>query len=641
MLKPSATRFDGRSSEALLNCAGALVLVGAIIYFYLPSLRLIGFTDQIEYLIDTIDRTGFWSAAFHSFSFTRVRIIAPGDTGIFRPLYHVFLAFENWLFGAHFSLWQAFGIGIHCITSVQIFLFIGRFFKTAARSTGAMSPWQALQALLAAFALSSFFAFNIKSASMVTWVNVNGVIVAFSLMLGAFNLLFDPAAREPFQVPSRPFRAAAAWVLLCCSIFFNEMGNYVLLILACATAVMKIRQRDRKAAAASFIYFGSIFFIYQAMNIASAWMLGNRFTPDMSFGMIASHLFSAATLINSGRFIAFTLVQPFFPTASEAFFNLRLCVKEPSLEAIHFSFGLIVSAIAIAGICCVAARAVPRLLKQGPAPYISYILLWLTILAVYSGLNVICRLNLRYSPGFLEYNAYYGYLPLALLVLCLGMLWPVSAEQSAGTKSRPWLSAVLSCALLGLAVMSGTIVRTTCAAGAQQLQGLNALVDGINDFISLHKNEKDFSIAFDEQHLKGPIIDGVPLTTVFFKRFENNDNPRYVLTVENGSQRWVDGGAYAASQSLLVKPILPDLAAIGNYFHVYAFQGKYQIKRYRFGYNGSNLPTTAEAPTLDSARAIARSLRAAMGVPASWMPDRVLEPYCSGPAGRRALPEAP
>src|SRR3990167_5720492 len=98
-----------------------LSIVLLIAIFYYPSLSHLPRSDHWAYLVDTLEQDGVWDTLKHTYTYNRTRLMAPGDTALFRPVLFFVLALEKGLFGNHFQYIQATGILLHILV---IFLLI-------------------------------------------------------------------------------------------------------------------------------------------------------------------------------------------------------------------------------------------------------------------------------------------------------------------------------------------------------------------------------------------------------------------------------------------------------------------------------------------------------------------------------------
>lgn len=104
----------------------AALLFAVVGLTYQPSLEHVARADQIPFLVATIDCDGFLDTFAHCYSYNRTRVISPGDTQLFRPVFFALLSAEKALFGHHFELWQAAAVMLHWTACVLLLLVLLR-----------------------------------------------------------------------------------------------------------------------------------------------------------------------------------------------------------------------------------------------------------------------------------------------------------------------------------------------------------------------------------------------------------------------------------------------------------------------------------------------------------------------------------
>src|SRR3990167_3823096 len=116
--------MNGVKSIKGIQIVGFLLITILIAIFYYQSLSHQPRSDQWSYLVDTFENHSVWDTFKNSYSYNRTRIMAPGDTGLFRPLLFMVLSLEKGLFGNHFWAIQLVGIFLHLIVILLFFALL-------------------------------------------------------------------------------------------------------------------------------------------------------------------------------------------------------------------------------------------------------------------------------------------------------------------------------------------------------------------------------------------------------------------------------------------------------------------------------------------------------------------------------------
>ena len=116
---------------------------------------------------------------------------------------------------------------------------------------------------------------------------------------------------------------------------------------------------------------------------------------------------------------------------------------------------------------------------------------------------------------------------------------PAMQEAPASPIGAP--ATLLLCAALlgflalraGLEVASGPLEQANEMI-AEYYRPVRVAADEVSGFGAKKKDEKDFSLAFDLAASDSlSTWHGIPMTTVLFRQYENNFNPKYVVQISN------------------------------------------------------------------------------------------------------------
>src|SRR5579859_4098950 len=173
-------RVDTPARQPLwwLTPAAAVALAAIIAFVYWPALRHFPHSDQCNFFLDTIEYDGFRDLAANSYSFTRTRVHAGGDTQLFRPVLFIGLAALQAFCGLHWEWCQAITIALHIAACLLLLLLLRHLFRRAQPSDAApfWSPFTYLP-----YALVFFFALNYAIVEQVIWYHIQGYLLALVL----------------------------------------------------------------------------------------------------------------------------------------------------------------------------------------------------------------------------------------------------------------------------------------------------------------------------------------------------------------------------------------------------------------------------------------------------------------------------
>src|SRR5262249_44378566 len=144
------------------------------------------------FLVDTIGRDNFVDLFAHTYSYSRTRLVAPGDTQLFRPALFALLSAEKAFFGTNFVLWQATGLLMHFLACCLMLKVMLRLQSLAAPATQPSAPfdWHRFSPLTCLpYVFTVFFALNYAVVEQVIWHHLNGYILFVICLLGSLLLL--------------------------------------------------------------------------------------------------------------------------------------------------------------------------------------------------------------------------------------------------------------------------------------------------------------------------------------------------------------------------------------------------------------------------------------------------------------------
>jgi hypothetical protein len=505
--------------------AGLFVLIAAA---YAPARHHAPRADQWSYLADTAECRTFADLLGESYSYNRTRRIGPGDTDLFRPILFVLLAVEKQLFGpGDFRSPQAVGVGLHYAVCLLLLALL-RTIATAARPA---DPARGIDPL--PYAVTAFFALNPCVQELVIWAHLQGYVLFLAQLLASLTLLIRHAT-GPASGSWRSPALLGAWSVALLSAFTYELGQVYAVLAGLFLAAAVAPRVGAGRAVGLFAAFAGIALAYQTTNAIDRRVHEGRYGPDVNRHLMWERALTPATVEHTGRFVAYTTGQPFFPSLVHSDFGPgadRLHIPESlwagyglrvftpvlvcSLAVVGLGLGL-----GMAGLCRLARTGgrVPRLL----------FLLVAGLYGAYAAATVLGRLNVRPGPFALASNCYYAYPGLLLALVTLAAAW-----EAAGRRATQ-LRVALALGLVILTAAGAEHVRAVNEKMARELKEYTQPIRAVQMFVLEHRDEPGFRFAIDYA-ASDPIPKAfeVPIPDVIFARWIGPD-PGYRLVVREG-----------------------------------------------------------------------------------------------------------
>jgi len=565
------------------------VLVGAIWAAYWPSLGVTTGSDQFDYLINTFGHYTTWDIFAHTYSYNRTRIVGPGDTMCFRPLFFAWLAWQQAWYEANLTAWQATGVWLHCAVCYLLF----RLLNLAARSAGGNRAWS----LAAAVVVTLFFALNPNVMVMVVWTHVNGYLVFLLFTLGALELLLRQALDFGSPRHRSILRLSSAWVLICAAAFTYELGQFLALLAGLFLLGLAIRQGRPRLGVVLLLAFALIDRIYHAANLLDQELHAGQYVADLNVSTIISKACSWSSLEHLRRLVLYSLVQPFFPDSLAGYASGRLQIEELAWSELSLRLWPVVGLCAITAWLALSLRAVRWHSSQIKRSLLAGVALAGGLLLLYLGIIVAGRMNIRPSAEILSGNSYYAYTPLLLASLLSAWLWIADSRRpaSAAWRATRW---TLLASLAVLALVGGNQVNYVSQVVADYDAG-RKVIDQVQEFVQAHRHEPGFGLAFDANQTR---FKGVPVLTGLFRRYENNVSPSHVLVVQQGKIDLQPFEEYLRQHTKTADPVFRDVVKVGGKYHVFHHAGKYQAVLY----DEDRWEVASDASTLFEAEALAQ-----------------------------------
>ncbi len=580
----------GKFSKKIL---APFLLIAAIWAVYYPSLQHMPRSDEWCCLLDIVDCKRFSEVAANLYSEMRTTtMFLHTDMLLFRPINNISVGVKRILFEGNLACYQATSILLHCLIVCLMFYLMHRILNFFVKERSCFLSLRHLKIDLLGllpFLLSLFFALNFAVMEMVIWANIAGYLLFILFFLSAITLLFMAMAGEKLSMRKQFILFLGAWFFALLLAFTYEMGQFVALLLGIAAGIWSYRKNNgvKKSLFYFFVFF-LIAIIYQSANILdlhSHPVLKGGAAP---FNAIVSGIFSVKTIHNFSRLIKFTIFQPFFPWYAIIYYNnaVRLNIFEYFSTNYRvfgglsiYSFSIFAAWLAFAGL---GLRKL--LLKRDKIPLL--LLFVLTgALILYWLLIILGRMNIRIDdPYILSAQSYYSYFSLAVFILISFILWIALVFYSSPrfNTAIKYLILFLCVGLGPISIYSGIrIYKLNKYVADNYYIDTRLCVNKINDFIAKHKREKGFSIAIDLNSTKGMIYPyGVPITTLYFRKYEDNLNPKYVLGFGDGDLICQTIEEYRALNPHAVRQISPTYirsALLGpdSYCGIFYYDGYY------------------------------------------------------------------
>ncbi len=598
------------------HLAATAVLFGLIGWAYHPSAGHGPRGDQWCFLLDTIDQEGFLETLARTYSYNRTRVVAPGDYQLFRPVLFALLSLEKALFGTNFAAWQWVGVGLHCLAVYLLLRILLLVHDMLVPAGGPFTEGGLLRAL--AYGLALFFGLNCAVVEMVIWSHINGyllfVVFALGALLLALKLLAEPDA-SPLR---RRLLLSGAFLLVLAGAFTYEIGQFYGVAVGAVLGAAAWRGGRPGRACLLFALFAAVLPLYQGINYLDR--LAHPGAWDESMSAIAEKAVSAQSLEHARRYVLYTVTQPFFPSLMGWEFRARVVIPEPALtwENLRGGGWPVFSSLAVLAIGAVlAVRGLYHLTRErGKAGRLLVVLLPLSLFVLHATVTVLGRMNLRPSPVTLSSNSYYAYLPLLAVLASLYVVWTWAAS---GTARRALVVAAYLPLLAGLAVLSvfgGLKTRAVNVQVKNALRPLRIMTKTLDELVRRHGAEPGFSFALDGPACAAQeLFYGVPLPVILFKRYLNNHDPRYLVTLKGG--KLVAAPADGLHRKGASGQIVADLVRVDTFFNFFFFDGWYYgvpIEQGYFRPERAGDPSVIKDRTLEGVRRQVPGKLAALGL---------------------------
>lgn len=559
------------NSPTSLQIISILLIIAFISILYFPSLTHPPRSDQWSFLVDTIDNHTAFDTFKNSYSYNRTRVIAIGDTALFRPLLFLLLSLEKGIFGNNFRFIQAIGIMLHILVVLLLFIIMNQI-----RGILKINENKKMDMIFATLGILfiSFFALNFSFTEIVIWTHLHAYMVFHVLTLLSFILLLKYIYIPDGESPYKWIIPLSVWFFTLLGSFMYEFGQICALLIGIFFFVL-LRKRTLKHALLIALAFLMIPVIYQTANLIDLHIHRDLFEPDLTASMIAKEVFSLNTVTHGVRLLRYFVILPFFPSLTQVSSPSRTIISELSLEEIGpLALPSLLAFISWWLFVCLGIIAIR---KSNSRKFNLFFMLILFFYLGYCTLIVLGRLNLRpYFDQVVMSGTYYLYLPLCYATIITLILTGVVVSRDYFINNKYlWCAKYALLFSMPIVIFSSALNIQTIVRGHSYESGnTTQIVDSIEDFLDHHPDSKiSFSINHSERI---SAIFGIPFTTILFKKFEDNINPDYVITFKSGRAVFTPTSEYRSIYGLKAEEdIAPTLVRIGTTQQIYIYNGKY------------------------------------------------------------------
>jgi glycosyltransferase involved in cell wall biosynthesis len=439
---------------------------------------------------------------------------------------------EKAVFGPRYRYWQLAGILIHCAivgVLLRLLLRLGRSYPAA--SVGESRLHEVL-----AYVMALFFAVNFANTEMVIWCHIQGYMIYVLCVLGGLRLLVD----ELCGFSEGTFwRRAAAFVLLVIAAFAYEVGSVFAVSVGFVLGLSAARRGHVRRGSLRFVLFASILPLFMVTERLDR-LVHPEARQDITENSVLKHAEWKPTLEHAGRYLLFTLGQPFFPAGAAWGFEDRIVLPEPGQNpqafwrndsSLFVSYGVIIAGIAL---------SLPppwRVLRHSHARQSSvFLLIPVSLILLHTAIIVLGRMNMRPVAGILAFNSYYAYTPLLAFLVGLYFLW-VTPKSYFGFRISDFGFRIFFIA--GLAVLS--------LVGAGKIREMNQHIRAyyrplrtemaaMQSLIDEDGYEPGFAISFDpDTYYTLRDYHGLPRVHILYARYIDHETPSHIICREGTS----------------------------------------------------------------------------------------------------------
>lgn len=554
-----------------LQALGLLSIIILIAIFYYPSLSHLPRSDHWAFLVDTYDTDTVLGTFKKTYSYNRQRLMAPGDTGLFRPLLFLVLSIEKGVFGNNFQWIQAMGILFHIIVIFLLFIILNQIrslFKIK------NDPQKDILFNIIGILFIAYYALNFTFTESIIWTHLHGYLVFHIFILLSFILTLKYISLPDDKRVQPGFILFSIWVLTFLSTFIYELGQISSVLFGILFFALS-KDKNLTKRSLTTLSFVAIPIIYQYTNYIDLKNHQMLFKTDITAKMILNQALDFATIEHSLRLFGYFVLHPFLPSLAIIRFTSRVAIGE--LRGNRFGPLVIPSIFVIFAWLSIVFFGTKELLKS-KFKQINHFLCFLLFLYLgYFALIVLGRLNMRPGFGVITTSTYYVYYPLCYMTIII-LFFAGYLIQSDFFKRFRLAKLVKGSIYIGIPILLSINLKNIYAINSTFKKadaGFKSEISKIEQFVKERPNTK---LAFDLQHGDSTMQGhGVATTTALFRKYEDNITPQFVVQLkENFDVHFIPIGFYRKFYNIADnEQIMPTLVKIGTLYHIYFYKGLY------------------------------------------------------------------
>jgi hypothetical protein len=483
----------------------ALLLVGANVLVFAPSLNRIFVSDQVLYMAELKGSRDF-SDGIALCDYSLVRRYTKGDELLYRPLLFVWLAAENTLFGSDHVYWNAANLVLHCVVTLLLWGLL-----------------YSIQPSLFSFLFALIFSLLTIQVELVIWCHLGGYLWACIWMLAGLYCALKGSAPDATR---RGMWLAGYCAAFSIGVFFYEIacimalltGVYVAFTLRRSSHISKPRLY---AALAAPLLLYTLFYIPHFLNAP-------RLSYRAGFEDNGTARDAVQLITSVGGGLWRWTRNAFMP---ESIIWLIRPFERCQFKVDPWKWSNLILAPLL--LLWASLISLPLLRKRAG------LLALLALLLI--GYVTMIRMGRPYSPSY--YNYLFDLFG-AVMIYCT-----IDFSNAARAAARKGFAAVL----LIFAAISGYFTYATCSLSHEANLPEHVFLQEVERAVRSHSAEPSFSFAIDAPEEFNPMlkltigyldrnegVERIALVPLLYARHFQPDHPRYVLVWDAKAQRIVE-----------------------------------------------------------------------------------------------------
>lgn len=500
-----------------------LILLNLFVFF--PAFFHIarGF-DHCVYLLETSNYDNLGDLLANSYSYTRSRVLAPGDKILFRPLFYAYLAFAQRAYGPDFFYWQLTALILHLIVQWQVFRLLNVF---------RFSAWSLPLVLLSSVML--------LPQEMVNRHHLTGYLLFEIFALAAFHRLIRYWKDD--SLDEQNFSFMLLWLFLACLSY--ELGA-VMNLLFIGWCYLQWRNRDsarvRRHRKLIWLPVGG----YLIMDLLDFFLRVKQFSfgADGLTGLPPWDRFNVFSLAGSlWEVMAMGLSGIFVPAFIRLqFLDVNLFAWGPAglRNADQVLNTILIPLIAILAAAFAVSLWKKRASLEGYVGHVSFKYGLFMLAAALLYIILFCAVRMQTNPQYIKGSLHHFYTIYVFALAGAGFLFLPVVEDIGRENKR--FAFGLGTAILLLILLQASASYQVNRRMMEFEDPERRYIKAIADFVKERQREKDLSFAVDftsQRHylVIRPSLNErellVPLETFIFAK-HIAPRPKYYLVYNHG-----------------------------------------------------------------------------------------------------------